>query len=126
MPAARRFPPPWTADGGELGLLHRQDHNGHALAYIYFENQPGRRAAANLMTKRRSTAHRRQHRQAAGVDEATAVLDCKCIHSQVTEQAEERPRAPFRFIASGDCRDLVRDPIYPLRSRLTTATKAMP
>ena len=51
MPAARRFPPPWTVDGGELGLLHRQDHNGHALAYVYFENEPGRRAAAKLLTK---------------------------------------------------------------------------
>jgi hypothetical protein len=26
-------------------------HNGHALAYVYFENEPGRRAAANLLTK---------------------------------------------------------------------------
>jgi hypothetical protein len=25
--------------------------NGHALAYVYFENEPGRRAAANLLTK---------------------------------------------------------------------------
>ena len=47
MPAARRFPPPWTVDGGELGLLHRQDHNGHALAYVYFENEPGRRLEAS-------------------------------------------------------------------------------
>jgi hypothetical protein len=28
-----------------------KDHNGHALAYIYFENEPGRRASANLLTK---------------------------------------------------------------------------
>jgi hypothetical protein len=24
------------------------DHNGHALAYVYFEEEPGRRAAAHL------------------------------------------------------------------------------
>jgi hypothetical protein len=26
------------------------DENGQALAYIYFENEPGRRTAANLLT----------------------------------------------------------------------------
>jgi hypothetical protein len=28
-----------------------RDANGQALAYVYFENEPGRRAAANLLTK---------------------------------------------------------------------------
>ena len=28
-----------------------RDKNGQALAYVSFENEPGRRAAANLMTK---------------------------------------------------------------------------
>jgi hypothetical protein len=28
-----------------------RDHNGQALAYIYFEDEPGRRAAAKLLTK---------------------------------------------------------------------------
>jgi hypothetical protein len=28
-----------------------QDHNGLAVAYVYFESEPGRRAAANLLTK---------------------------------------------------------------------------
>ena len=32
-------------------LLHCEHHNGVAVAYIYFESEPGRRAAANLMTK---------------------------------------------------------------------------
>ncbi len=26
-------------------------HNGQALAYVYYENEPGRRAAANLLTR---------------------------------------------------------------------------
>jgi hypothetical protein len=28
-----------------------RDANRFAVAYVYFENEPGRRAAANLMTK---------------------------------------------------------------------------
>jgi hypothetical protein len=28
-----------------------RDANGHALAYIYFEDEPGRRSAAHLMTR---------------------------------------------------------------------------
>jgi hypothetical protein len=27
------------------------DHNGQALAYVYFEDEPARRAAAKLLTK---------------------------------------------------------------------------
>jgi hypothetical protein len=28
-----------------------RDHNGQALAYVYFEDEPGRRAAAHLLTR---------------------------------------------------------------------------
>ena len=28
-----------------------KDHNGQALAYVYFEVEPGRRTAASLLTK---------------------------------------------------------------------------
>ena len=28
-----------------------RDHNGQALAYVYFEEETGRRSAANLLTK---------------------------------------------------------------------------
>jgi hypothetical protein len=39
---ARSFPPPWTI--AEACFIAK-DHNGYALAYVYFENEPGRRAA---------------------------------------------------------------------------------
>jgi hypothetical protein len=51
MPSARRFPPPWTIDEANDACFIVKDHTGHALAYVYFENEPGRRAAAKLLTK---------------------------------------------------------------------------
>ena len=40
-PSARRFPPPWTIDEANDACFIVKDHNGHALAYVYFENEPG-------------------------------------------------------------------------------------
>jgi hypothetical protein len=47
---ARRFPPPWSAEETEACFIVR-DANSHALAYAYFEDEPGRRSAAHLMTR---------------------------------------------------------------------------
>ena len=47
---ARPFPPPWTADDNGSCFIVR-DHNGQALAYVYFEEEAGRRAAAKLLTR---------------------------------------------------------------------------
>ena len=32
-------------------MTARRFHNGQPLAYIYYENEPGRRSAAKLLTK---------------------------------------------------------------------------
>jgi hypothetical protein len=61
----RRFPPPWSAEETDACFIVR-DANGQALAYVYFEEEPGRRSAAHLMTRDEARAHRCQHRQAAG------------------------------------------------------------
>jgi hypothetical protein len=48
---SRRFPPPWTAEETDACFIVR-DHDGQALAYVYFEEEPGRRsAAAKLLTR---------------------------------------------------------------------------
>jgi hypothetical protein len=59
----RRFPPPWTTEETDACFIVR-DANRQALACLYFEGEPGRRAAARLLT--RDEARRRQHRKAAG------------------------------------------------------------
>jgi hypothetical protein len=46
----RRFPAPWTVEDHPACFIVR-DHDGQALAYVYFEEEPGRRSAAKLLTK---------------------------------------------------------------------------
>jgi hypothetical protein len=56
---ARRSAPPWSVDE----LVERfvvRDANGHALAHVYFEEKPERRAAAHMLNRdeaRRIAAH---------------------------------------------------------------------
>jgi endo-1,4-beta-D-glucanase Y len=47
----RRFPAPWTFDEANNACFIVHDHNRFAVAYVYFESEPGRRVAANLLTK---------------------------------------------------------------------------
>jgi hypothetical protein len=49
----------WIAEETDACFIVR-DANGQALAYGYFEEEPGRRSAAHLLTY--DEAHRSQHR----------------------------------------------------------------
>jgi hypothetical protein len=49
---ARRFPPPWTVEEQEALLCRARPHNGQALSYVYYEEEPGRRSAAKLLVAR--------------------------------------------------------------------------
>ena len=46
----RRFPPPWSVEEQEVCFIVK-DSGGQKLAYIYFEEEPGRRSAAKLLTR---------------------------------------------------------------------------
>jgi len=50
MSEPRRFPPPWTVEDLDACFVVR-DSNGQQLAYVYFEDEPGRRSAAKLLSK---------------------------------------------------------------------------
>ncbi len=56
MPHARRFPPPWTVEDKNNACFIVRDGNGQAVAYVYYEEEPGRRSAANLMTRDEAAA----------------------------------------------------------------------
>jgi hypothetical protein len=45
-----RFPPPWSVEELDACYVVR-DHDGQQLAYVCFEDKPGRRSAAKLLTK---------------------------------------------------------------------------
>jgi hypothetical protein len=51
----RRFPSPWDIEEANASCFIVKDNNGRALAYVYFEQEPGRRTAANLLTREKRT-----------------------------------------------------------------------
>jgi hypothetical protein len=55
MPSARRFPPSWSVGEPDPKLDRScfivRNANGQALAYVYCEDEPGRRSTARLLTR---------------------------------------------------------------------------
>ena len=47
---ARRFPPPWTVEDIGAAFVVK-DSADQQVAYIYYEEKPGRRSAAKLLSK---------------------------------------------------------------------------
>jgi hypothetical protein len=46
-----RFPPPWTIEEHNNACFIVRDATGQQLAYVYFEDEPGRQSAAKLMSR---------------------------------------------------------------------------
>jgi len=46
----RRFPPPWTVEELEACFVVK-DSTGQKLGYLYYEEEPGRRSAAKMLSK---------------------------------------------------------------------------
>jgi hypothetical protein len=66
----RRFPPPWPVKRPDPKLERQcyiiRDANGHAHTYVYFEDEPSRRSAAKMLTRKEGAEHCSEHREAAG------------------------------------------------------------
>jgi len=45
----RRFPPPWSVEELDACFVVK-DSNRQKVAFVYFEDDPGRRSAAKLLT----------------------------------------------------------------------------
>jgi len=65
-----------------------EDHNGHALSYVYFEDEPGRRAAAKLLV---------------GLALLLLAEGVRLKPANVAQLAEllKRPLAQFRYLLHG-------------------------
>jgi hypothetical protein len=50
MPTSRRFPPPWSIEDTGAAFVVK-DSAGQKLGYFYYEEEPGRRSSAKLLTK---------------------------------------------------------------------------
>jgi hypothetical protein len=48
MSSGRRFPPPWAVEDHNDVCFIVKDRTRYALAYVYYEEESGRRSAANL------------------------------------------------------------------------------
>ena len=44
-------PPPWSVEEYNDARFIVRDNDGQQLAYVYFEEEPGRRSAAKLLSK---------------------------------------------------------------------------
>jgi hypothetical protein len=51
MPSSRRLPPAWIVEEHNDACFIVKDPTGQALGYFYFEEEPGRRSAAELLTR---------------------------------------------------------------------------
>ena len=51
----RRFPPPWSVEDIDAAFVVK-DGSGQKLAYVYYEDEPGRRSAAKPLHEARRIA----------------------------------------------------------------------
>ena len=96
--ADRRFPPPWSVEENAESFVVR-DADGHA--YVYYEDEPGRRSSAKLLTR----------------DEARRLAVNFASRKSCWAAKLERADCPSRSNHMPDC-DVERMPQYAAKPRL--------
>jgi hypothetical protein len=89
----RRFPPPWSVEELDACFVVC-DASGQKLGYFYYEDEPGRRSAAKLLTKDEARRIAANVAKAAGaVAEAGLFFDRlpRLQHLQIPGASFERP-----------------------------------
>ena len=70
---SRRFPPPWSLEELNDACFVVIDGAGQKLAYVYFEEEPGRRAARQAAHQGRGAKDCRRYHKAARLAEQAAL-----------------------------------------------------
>ena len=107
IPTARRFPPPWTIEEHNNACFIVKDAIGQTLGYFYFEDEPGRRSAAKLLTRTRPDGGG-ETRQAAGAG-ARDVAEKRSVRRCNRHASRQSAQCPlivqlrkYRCIAASD------------------------
>jgi hypothetical protein len=115
----RRFPPPWSVE--ELEACFVEDSASQKLAYVYFEEKPGRRSAAKLLTKdeaRRIAVNIAKFRSCCASRVSASIFDigqstlglegfsygCKHLKYALTAPGTHRCNADWPYGRSSQCR----------------------
>jgi hypothetical protein len=98
--------------------LHLRDRDGQKFAYVYFEDEPGRRSAAKLLTRdkaRRALPHKRRQAGNCCARLDTSVLEflgnCGRIHSlRLHPHAETKKKATNGNLAASGAGNWIAGP----------------
>jgi hypothetical protein len=94
----RRFPPPWSVEEFDACFVVK-DSSGQKLAYVYFEDEPGRRLAAKLLSKDEARCFERWMMPSSGRCTAISWLIKKIEVPRQTKAAGSGVRPLFRSVA---------------------------
>jgi hypothetical protein len=91
----QQWPPAATVDELDAAFVVR-NNGGQKLAYVYFEDEPGRRAAAKLLTKTGAAICKAwlDHRTISVLRRISLPNQCRSIHPRKEKPTSARPNQP--------------------------------